>query len=139
MMRRKLPPVAARPKGPATEVTTTWKAAVLVRLAEMNMSHRELARRIGTTSPSISRFLNTGQRTSRYAAAIAKETDVPLPTALITDSDHARWHECGGRLKATHAEGYRDILDVLENYDVRPIEDVMRRVRIAFGKLRGSR
>lgn len=103
------------------------------------MTVRELARRVKTSAPSISRFLNGTQRSSRLAPAIAKETGVPLPTTRVLDDEHARWIEYGASLRDQSPETSRDLLEALEGADVRPIDETMRRVRIAFAKMKFPR
>ena len=135
MMRR----VAPRPKGPALLVTPEWKAAVEARRVALGMSMRELAKRVHTRHASVSRLLNTDQKTSRIAAAIAHEVGVPLPSTTVLDNKHSKWIEYGTRLRNSSPDGYSDLLEAFQVAESVSLEELMRRIRIAFAKIRPGR
>jgi len=103
------------------------------------MTYRALATEVHSTHASISRLLETDQRTSRPVDPISKLTGIPVPSRTVRDETHARWIDCGDHLRAKEPEAVRDLVDALDGYDTHSIEETMRRMRIAIVKLKGRR
>lgn len=83
--------VSKQPQGDRLRVTDTWKLAVRQVLADRGWSLSQLGRAIGATPAAMSQFLRTKEECAhavpparwqphpRFAFAIARETDVPIP------------------------------------------------------------
>lgn len=80
--------VSRQPSGPGDRINDEWKRAVKAELERRGWTQEHLAELVGTTSGGISGVLKTSEevkppkkpvRRSRFGAAIARATGIPLP------------------------------------------------------------